>query len=274
MAKAQAVAAGPRATLARRLPPALVRTQLTQLEVAIGGRDGLVAALAHAPKSRDLEYVLGLLGDPEQAATPIADLCASGGITAGELLEAYRSGEIARAQVLATQQIGAALPGVVADTMKRAAPYQITCPACQGTAQVIPPRPSRHRGEWNPAPVPCPDCLATGEVTIQGDLEHKKLALEIGHLTAKSGGGVSVAVHNQVGVLVGVAGGALERLQTATDQILYGQDAPILDGSVVKEVVPDAVTPSGSSVAPAVVCDGATEASASLDTDWRGDIAP
>ena len=207
------------AILKRTAPPALVVESLTLIEKALGGRDKIVAALAHAPKSRDLDYLLGLIGDPRTASEPLANLCAQGGITPGELIEAYKSGEIARAQALATQKVGDKLAAVAEDTMARALPQTGTCRACEGTGTFT-PEPTKKKP--NPAPEKCLICFGVGTVTVVGDLEHKKLALEMGKLLQK-GGGVSLNVNQQVGVLTGASsGGSLERMQAATDAILYG----------------------------------------------------
>ncbi len=166
-----------------RIPPEGVRLSVYQLEAALGGRPAIVAALAHAPGSRDLAYLLGLIGDPRNDGRPLADLCAEGGITPGELIAAYKAGELARAQAVATAKVGGKLAEVAEDTMQKA--------------------------------------LANTDF----DVEYKKLALDLGKLLPK-GGGLSVAVSQQLGVVVGSAGGALERLQAATDQILYGETLP------------------------------------------------
>lgn len=237
--------------LARRsaTPAPLVVQALQSLEEAVGGRAALVAALSQAPKTRDLEYVLGLLGDPDNQTVSLATLCASGGITAGELMTAYKDGVIQLAQVKASTVISQGLPGVVADTMKLAAPYEGVCYSCRGTGTYVP---EPDDDEPNPSPGPCPTCQASGRLIYAGDLEHKKLALEIGRLTSK-GAGVNVQVHQQANTFVGgAAGGALELLQAATDRLLYGGGAASggpaePDGAVEGEL---ATPPEASPTAP------------------------
>jgi hypothetical protein len=203
--------------------PPLVEASLRAFESAIGGREVLVAALAHAPKSKDVEYVLGLIGDPTNRFLSLAELCATGGITVGELIEGFKAGELNRAQAEATRAIGQSLAGVVADTMKLAAPYEDDCYGCLGTGTRV-PEPTEE--EPNPGPGPCSLCTGTGRLRFEGDLEHKKLALELGKLTSK-GSGVSLQVSQTNNHLhLGAAGGALEKLQEATDRILYGGDTP------------------------------------------------
>jgi hypothetical protein len=229
-------------------PPALVSASLATLEQAIGGRLALVAALSHAPKSRDLDFLLALVGDPSYAKAPLADLCAKGGITPGELIEAYKSGEINRAQALALQKVGAQLEQVAADTMRLSLPHDVTCTACWGTGSVT-PEPTKTVP--SPQPGPCDDCGGTGVITLQGDLEHKKLALDMGKLIAKSGG-VNLNVNQNVANFGAAAGGSLERLQAATDAILFGAGVAPPEAA---EVVEGDTVPAGES--------------AVVEGDWR-----
>lgn len=222
-----------------KAPAPLVVQSLQRIEQEVGGRQALVAALLHAPRSKDLDFMLGLIGDPTQASTALADLCAVGGITPGELLTAYKAGMLAGAQVLATRAIGERLPAVVSDVMRRAADYEDDCPMCQGLSQVV-PEPSE--AEPNPEPVDCPMCQHTGRLRYDGSLEHAKLALSMGRMIDK-GGGVNVQVNSQQNNYGGAAaGGSLERLQAATDRILYGSGADASTAIVDAEAseVPDA----------------------------------
>lgn len=240
--------------------PPLVGQQLAKLEEAIGGRDALVAALSHAPKSKDLSYLLGLIGDPQRAGESLADLCATGGITAGELIEAYKSGELNRAAALGAREVGAGLQQVVKDTMEKAAPHEGPCSYCQGLGQVT-PEPTKKVP--NPEPGPCEACKGAGRLLYPGDLEHKKLALDMGRMLSGKGGGVNVQVNQQVGVMVGTAGGALEKLQAATDQILYGDGLTGVDPSRSAPGAP------GPEAVEAELVDG--EDAPIEDTDWRGE---
>jgi len=221
-------------------PPALVTQSLTLVEAAIGGRHALVAALAYAPKSTDLAYLLGLIGDPEHVDTPLAQLCAMGGITAGELLEAYKSGELNRAQAVGMSVTGARLPDVIADTFKRALPSEAACSECGGVGQTT-AEPSKRVP--NPEPQECRACHGSGRLLYEGDLEHKKLALDMGKVLQKGGPTVALQVNQHIGVNVGVAGGALERLQAATDRVLYSDEAsaaPAIEAEVIEPALTDA----------------------------------
>ena len=203
------------------LPSQLEEQSLAVIEKTLGGREALVAALSHAPKSRDLEFLLGLIGDPLMADTPLGHLCAQGGITPGELLSAWKSGEILRGHVLATKQIVAAMPAIVGDVLKRAAPYEDTCSACAGVGQVT-PEPTEKTP--NPEPQTCPACLGGGVLTYEADFDRAKIALELAQLTSK-GNGVQINLDQRQAHLHaggGSAGGTLEALMAASDKILYG----------------------------------------------------
>ncbi len=266
---------GPPPARRGRKPPALVARELNALEVQLGGRPAIIAALSQAPKSADLDYVLGLVADPLNASESLAAICAQGGITAGELMEAYRQGILFKGQVLAARVIAEELPAVAADTMKLAKPYEDTCNICQGTTTVVPEPPKK---DPNPAPTTCPACRGVGRLTYPGDLEHKKLALELGKLTSK---GAGVIVDNrQAHLHTGgeAAGGTLEALMRATDQLLYGGDVrprpgtrpsqpgtePHLEEIVDAERITSAPDAEGG---PAVAGDPGDPSAADLDYD-------
>lgn len=222
MAKKPPMALAPAGARHLALPSVLEEQSLALIEKTLGGREALVAALAHAPKSRDLEFLLGLIGDPLQAKVPLGHLCAQGGVTPGELLAAWKAGEILRGHVLATKQIVAALPAVVQDVLKRAAPYEDTCTGCQGLGQIT-PEPTKKVP--NPEPKTCPACQGQGKLLYEADLERAKMALDLAQLTPK-GNGVQVNLNQQAVHLHqggGSAGGTLEAMMSASDAILYGE---------------------------------------------------
>lgn len=230
------------------LPSQLEAQSLALIEKTLGGREGLVAALSHAPKSRDIEYLLGLIGDPAHAKTPLGHLCAQGGVTPGELLAAWKSGEILRGHVLATRKTVEALPAIVDDILQKAAPYEAPCSGCQGLGTVT-PEPTRKRP--NPEPEPCPACTGSGRLLYPADLDRAKIALDLAQLTPK-GGGLTVAVDARQAHLHagggGAAGGSLEHLLAASDRILYGDPGalPVAEVAPVDAEVVDADPPPGA----------------------------
>lgn len=235
----------------------LIADALASLEKGLGGRDAMVAALAHAPKSKEIGYLLGLLGDPTRRRTSLADLCLMGGITAGELIDAYKAGQLNRAQALSLTAMDVELPKVVADTLRMALPREQTCPICEGLGMLTAERTRRNP---DPEPEPCRACSGKGMQAIDGDIEHKKLALELGQMTAKAGG-INIAVQQNTAVFGGSAGGALEKLQLATDQILYGDASEV--GPPV--AVPAETYAEGEVVLAEPFADVPVE-----EEDWRG----
>lgn len=257
MARRPPTALAPAGARHLAVPSPLEEQSLALIEKTLGGREALVAALSHAPKSRDMEFLLGLIGDPTHAKVPLGHLCAQGGVTPGELLAAWKSGEILRGHVLATKAVVAAIPAVVADVVKKAAPYEDACSACRGL-KVVTPEPTKKNP--NPEPVTCPVCDGGGVLTYQPDLERVRMTLDLAQLTPK-GSGVSVQIDQRsvsfAGGGGGAAGGTLEALMAASDQILYGAaeqplpsapaappaDPPsVVDGEVVPgaDLAPDA----------------------------------
>jgi hypothetical protein len=219
-------------SLARRqaetYTPSVVK-ELAALEQDLGGRPALLGLLALAPLNKDLRYVLGLLGDPQHDRLTLATICAKGNLLPGDLLKYLGAAALHRGQTLAKQRIGEAIPRVVADVMRKAAPYEEACYHCLGTGSIT-PDPSAEQP--NPSPGPCPTCQGSGTLVYQPDLETQKLAIDMGGLTQKSGG-ISILNQNlnlpQAG---GAGGGALEQLQTLTDAILYGEEDPVVDAEV------------------------------------------
>jgi hypothetical protein len=221
----------PRGVAGPPLPAIGLATSLAAIEYKLGGRDALVAALSHAPYSQTLSLLLGLVGDPIRSSTPLATLCAMAGVTAGELLEAYKAGELNRSQALAIHEVGDKLADVAKVTMTAA--------------------------------------LQTGgDVDEQRlALDHRKLAFDLGKMLPKSAG-VSIAVQQNNSTHMGVAGGSLEKLQEATDKLLFGSDLAYgaLDAEVVSVEDQDSESPlaaTGESI------DADTPV---IEADWRGDV--
>jgi hypothetical protein len=200
------------------LPPGAERA-IERLEEAIGGRQALVRALATAPLTPDLRYVLHLIADPANDARNLGTICAMGQILPGELLQHYKSAVVAQAQVLAMHEVAARLPDVAADTMLRAAPYEDVCDRCDGDG-TLPTRKTDESGE--PIDKPCPRCKGVGRRLYRPELDQQKVALELGGLLSK-GSGVHVAVGVQQTVTASGGTTAFAALQTVVDEVLRGQ---------------------------------------------------
>jgi hypothetical protein len=211
----------------------LVVAQLQTIEDELGGRAALVGLLTLAPLNPDLSLMLGLLGDPTFSKQSLAEICATGNILPGDLLKHLESAALLRGRVLSAQIVGRGMPAVVADVMMRAAPFEAPCSNCQGvgtvTAEPTPTAP-------NPGPEPCGVCRGLGKLIYPPDIEHQKLALEMGRVLPKSGG-LTIMQNNATlhggGTGMGSLGsGSLERLHAVTDQILYKDEDP-LDAEVL-----------------------------------------
>jgi hypothetical protein len=205
-------------------PPTVIQ-ELTALETQLGGRQQIVGMLTLAPLTPDLRYLLGLLGDPRHQGKTLAEICALGNILPGELLKQLMSAALLKGKVLASREIGEGIAKVTADLMRRAAPYEDACHACQGVGQITPEPTKDHP---NPTPEPCETCLGTGKLLYKPDLERQKVALEIAQLFPKSGGLQILNANVQGSGPPGAGGGqgAIERLQALTDRILYGSGPP------------------------------------------------
>lgn len=223
---------------ARELPAA-VAEQLAQLEQDLGGRTQLISLLTLAPLNDDLRYVLGLLGDPRHERLSLAAICAKGNILPSELLKHLGAAALLRGKTLALQHIGHGIAAVAKDVVERAAPYRVACKTCMvdgvSTGRLVDdPTPEQP----NPAPYPCTTCQGALFVVMLPDLDRQKLAIELAGMVQK-GGGLNIALQQNLGVGAGGGSGsaglgALESLQQATDQLLYGE-APTVEAEVVPE---------------------------------------
>lgn len=210
-------------TLARaaKLFTPLVVKELHAIEESVGGRAAVVGLLSLAPLTKDLQYVLGILGDPQQQGKSLAECCALANVLPGDLLKHLAAAALVRGKIQAAQRIGSGIPAVIEDIMRRAAPYEEACADCQGTASITPdPTPETP----NPVPQPCDTCRGSGRLRYLPTLETQKLAVELAQLLPKSGGlQIAVQQNNHQGSTGGgtMGMGALERLQLATDRVIY-----------------------------------------------------
>lgn len=203
--------------------PTVVR-ELTTLEAALGGRQVLVGFLALAPLTPDLAFILGLLGDPAHERLTLAEICAKGNILPGQLLLEIEKAAHLRGRVISAQVVSHRLPAVVADVMRKAAPYEGACGECLGTGAITPdPTPEVP----NPTHHPCDTCNGTGKLVYEPQLRHQELALEMGRMLPKSSG-LQIIQNNQNmssgGGGGGLGSGALEKLTQLTDKLLYGDE--------------------------------------------------
>lgn len=223
---------------------------------AVGGRDALARALIVADAAPEVSRIVDLLIDPRYADFTVRRLCRDAGLTVVELFAAYKKALFVRAHLDAARAITSQLVGVVDDVMKRAQPYPIDCPRCQGVGQVT-SEPTKDAP--NPSPQVCDTCRGGGKLLQLPDLDRQKLALELGQLVAKSGVSIAFGLQQNLHLPASPGGGrqagALEALQQAVGEILYPRpgraveppvDDPV-DGTVVGADTGDACDSARSS---------------------------
>ena len=198
---------------------------LTQLEAAVGGRQALVEVVLHAPTGHGLDGVIALLANPQNDARALSLLCREAGISVGELLEAYKQGRLARAQVRAIDLVAEHLPAVVEDLLLRAQPHTVTCRACGETGT-----------EMDGSK--CADCDGTGKRLVLPDLDRQKLALDLAQMSPK-GKGALVVVNQQAAPSTDASPEGFDLLLRMADRVLYGRER-VIEG----ETVPDEPSPA------------------------------
>lgn len=220
--------------------PQDAKRELAALELELGGRQQLVRALTFARQTKDVRYLLGMLGDPENSSRSLADICHSGQILPGEVVAALSAGTELRSQLLAKTAIARRLPDVVTEVMQKAAEYEDDCSECMGTGKITA---DPTADQPNPSPQDCTTCQATGRLRYPADGKCRDLALEMAGLTG-NGPGVQVTTNVQVNAASGAGYEQFERLQEAMDRVLYGQEAAA--PPVEAEVVPPPEDPANA----------------------------
>jgi hypothetical protein len=211
-------AALPEVTTLTRDEADLSAAAIDAFTVAIGGRQELLNALLVADGSPDINKITNLLIDPRYYGWSLRRLCRMADVTIADLFAAYQKAKLIKAHLQATKVVTDELVHVVEDVMKRARPHEAPCDACHGGAQQP----------------PCTRCQGTGIMQILPDLDRQKLALELGHLVTKGGGGITL----QQNTLVAPGGhgafgpGAIDQLQQAVGEILSPRprrSSPVID---------------------------------------------
>lgn len=197
------------------LDTAAAATTLAALEAHLGGRAQLLEALHAAPDlDDDLAYVVNLLADPRSDARSLASICRAGGITQGELLEAFKRGVFATMTVKAVATIAARTPAVVDDVMTRAAPHLGVCSLCRGSLVV--------QGR----PCACVGTATPGREEILPDLDRQKLALDLAKLLPQKGAAVVIDQSDRRSLSVDASPAGFAKLLAATDAILHRRALP------------------------------------------------
>lgn len=196
--------------------PALLNKILSDMEEELGGRATLLDILSRSSDGTMSAFAT-LMMDPANRNLPLGEMCATAGVTTGQILRAYQDGVMLYAQTLSKKSVAEHLPAVTKDVMIRATPQEGTCEACDGNGTLVPPR---TRKNPNPQPEQCKRCKGTGVALILPDLERQKVALDLGDMLPKKAGiNVGVGITNNVSQSNGR--GHLEKLQQAVSDILY-----------------------------------------------------
>ena len=214
--------------------------ELQALEAEFGGRSALVTALTFAPPSPSLQYLLGLVADPDHTTTPLARLLELGRILPGELAAALAAGGTIRSRLLAHQHIARRTPTVVAEVMHKAAEHEDECPDCQGTGSATP---DPTADDPNPEPVSCGTCQGFRVLRFQADPKCRDLALDMAGFVSK--GGVQVQQTVQVTTHSSTLSTHFTQMQEALDTVLYGAETeteapPAVAGDVDGTILPGA----------------------------------
>jgi len=213
----------------------LAAEPINAFEKALGGRKELISSLSidATPEIRDL---VEMLLDPRYDGRSLGWLASSVNISFTDLLRAYRNGTLAKAQIMATQRIAVALPAIVEDVMRRAAPFEENCHGCDATGKMK-VRPTKKVPTPDPAEIDCTICRGKGKMLRVPDLDRQRLALELGELIKTPRGGPTLL--QQFNLNPGTAAGnsdpgSLERMQQAVGDILYGRNS-VIDVEAIPE---------------------------------------
>lgn len=199
-------------------------------ERALGGRVELIAALAidASPKIRNL---VEMLLDTRFDNRSLGWLAQAADISLTDLLRSYRNAMLTKAQMQATAVIAHKLPAIVEDVMKRAAPMEEDCPACDGSGiQTV--KPTRKCPDPDPTEITCTLCKGKKTLWRMPELDRQRLALELGELIKSPRGGPTVVQQfNMASPPIEEARsnqpGSFERVQKAVSDILYGRGVVI-----------------------------------------------
>jgi hypothetical protein len=236
----------PLPTRSRRTLPAFpldAAEELKLLEHELGGRRGLVQALTFAPPTKDTQYLLGLIADPDHRARSLAECLQMGRIAPGQLIDTLAKGTSARARLIAQKHVADRTPTVVAEVMQQAAEHEDDCPECLGAGTVTADPTEDHP---NPQPLPCDVCRGYGKLRFPADPTCRELALDMAGMIGKAGG-ITVQQTTNVGIVGGGLASGYERMQEAVDQILYGDAREPIDAELVDTAAPPADNPPAES---------------------------
>jgi hypothetical protein len=205
-------------------------TSLALFEKALGGRARIIDAL-EIDATPSVQKFVRLLLNPHFDELSLAELAEQAEASLPDILRAYRNATLAKAQILAANEIAARLPEVAKDVMERALPVEILCPVCRGEGTQL----------VRKEPQACKTCTGTGKVKRSPSVQRQRLALELAELVKTPKGGTTLLQQfNTVSAtpLGPTVVGPLEKMQTALAELLYNRPATIDVTAQAVEVPP------------------------------------
>jgi hypothetical protein len=184
----------------------------------MGGRDAMVDILALAPLDKKQEHFLRLLADPMRSGDSLATIVRDAGLLPNQVLSLFREASFTKAHIISMGQLAERVPAIVKDLADKSLDAVIECPDCLGTLE----------GDHGEA---CMTCHGRGTVMRPGDLDHKKVALELGGLLKKGPGAVVNVQQNNIATTA--PGGYFSRFVKSTDADAYNVKIGAIEGETV-----------------------------------------
>lgn len=230
----------------RLVPTETIKRALSALEKNLGGREVLATLLAESAFSSDEEKFVAILGDPEEASTPLAKLLGVFGLSPGRFFKMLMDAKQVRSTFASMDHIYRRLPEVAEHTVDRAIPSTSACGACDGVGR-YPPAKEGEEGKL------CQECRGAGSLRVVPEIEDVKLALQVGGLL-KGGNTVTVTnltdarsvTMNSTGEPSSDQRSIFKDFSQASDRVLYGRVAALpapsadLPGATIQDSIQDA----------------------------------
>lgn len=171
-------------------------------------KDEWQEVLGYFPENAKAAKLLMLLSNPLFNKASFGKLAVMSRLSTAELTLFFSNAK----KQEGLMRISLMLPAIMEETAEDALPTDEPCVRCDGTGQL-------KRG-------PCPHCRSTGSIRVKGDLDNRKLVLEMVGLIGKRGSGQAVQIN------IGGSQSLEERIGIA-QQLLT---EPIIDAEEIKDV--------------------------------------
>ena len=171
-------------------------------------KDEWQEVLGYFPENAKAAKLLMLLSNPLFNKASFGKLAVMSRLSTAELTLFFSNAK----KQEGLMRISLMLPAIMEETAEDALPTDEPCVRCDGTGQLM-------RG-------PCPHCRSTGSIRVKGDLDNRKLVLEMVGLIGKRGSGQAVQIN------IGGSQSLEERIGIA-QQLLT---EPIIDAEEIKDV--------------------------------------